>query len=141
MTFGGECLSLAAAISTINELRKKDYAHIWKMGQLFKEGIDKAAKSAGLEINLAGSAPRHNLTFSSDYADPTGMKDLFYQEMVKKDILFTNVLYKSFAHTEEDIQKTSAAAEVAFEKVRNNIDNIDNVLEGKRSVSIFRKNT
>ena len=141
MTFGGECLSLAAAISTINELRKKDYAHIWKMGQLFKEGIDKAAKSAGLEINLAGSAPRHNLTFSSDYADPTGMKDLFYQEMVKKDILFTNVLYKSFAHTEEDIQKTSAAAEAAFEKVRNNIDNIDNVLEGKRSVSIFRKNT
>ena len=90
---------------------------------------------------MAGSAPRHNLTFSSDYADPAGMKELFYQEMVKKDILFTNVLYKSFAHTEEDIQKTTAAAEVAFEKVRNNIDNIDSLLEGKRSVSIFRKNT
>ena len=35
MTFGGECLSLAASIATIKELRKKDYQHIWKLGDMF----------------------------------------------------------------------------------------------------------
>jgi len=141
MTFGGECLSLAAAIETIKELKDKDYSHIWEMGNLFKDGIVKAATEADLDINLAGSGPRHNLSFSSDYEDPSGMKDLFYQEMVKQGILFTNVLYKSFAHTAEDIHKTSKSAEFAFEKVKNNMGDVDSVLEGKRSVSIFRKNT
>ena len=69
------------------------------------------------------------------------MRDLFYQEMVKQGILFSNVLYISFAHTREDITKTLAAADHAFSVVSENINNIDSVLEGKRSVSVFRKNT
>lgn len=141
MTFGGECLSLAASIETIKELKEKDYGHIWKMGNMFDKGIKENAKKYELDINFAGSAPRHNLTFSDSYEDPNGMKCLFYQEMVKQGILFSNVLYIQFSHTEDDIMKTIEASDNAFKFVKENINNIDNVLEGKKAVDIFRKST
>jgi len=141
MTFGGECLSLAASIATINELKDKNYDHIWNLGDVFRTGINNAADSFGLEVNFAGSSPRHNLTFSEKYDNPTLMRDVFYQEMVKQNILFSNVLYLNFSHTEVDIRKTVDAAYNSFEFVDKNIDNLERVLEGKQSVSIFRKNT
>ena len=152
MTFGGECLSLAAGIETIKELKTKDYSHIWKLGNMLDSGIKELAKKHNLKVNFAGSAPRHNLSFSVNeskfennqssfiYKDPNGMKALFYQEMVKQGILFPNVIYISFAHTEKDIKKTLKAADKAFKFIADNIDNIDGVLEGKKSVEIFRKN-
>jgi glutamate-1-semialdehyde aminotransferase len=141
MTFGGECLSLAAAIETIKELKEKDYSHIWDIGKKFKDGIDAAAIKNNLKINLEGSPPRHSLSFSQAYKDPAGMKALFCQEMVKRNILFTNVMYKSFAHTSLDIEKTVIAAQESFEIVERNKNQIDKVLLGKRPIEIFRKNT
>ena len=141
MTFGGECLSLAASIETIKELKTKDYGHIWEIGEMFDKGIKETANKYGLDINFAGSAPRHNLTFSDKYDDPNGMKGLFYQEMVKQGILFANVLYIQFSHTEKDIEKTIKASDKAFKFVKDNMKNIDSVLEGKKAVDVFRKNT
>ena len=141
MTFGGECLSLAASIETIKELKTKDYNHIWSLGDRFRDGMNSAADSHGLNINFAGSSPRHNLTFSSDYDNPALMRDVFYQEMVKQKILFSNVLYLNFSHTESDIDKTLSAAERSFKFVHENMKSLEKVLEGKPSVSVFRKNT
>ena len=141
MTFGGECLSLAAAIETIRELKEKDYNHIWRLGSLFEEGMEHNAKKHELDINFAGSGPRHNLTFKDSHADPAGMKDLFFQEMVKQKVLFSNVLYINFAHTESDIQETIDAADKSFKIVKENQERVDEVLQGKRSVAVFRKNT
>ena len=69
------------------------------------------------------------------------MKGLFYQEMVKQGILFANVLYIQFSHTEKDIKKTIKASDKAFKFVKDNMDNIDAVLEGKKATEVFRKNT
>lgn len=141
MTFGGECLSLAASIETIKILKTKDYSHIWEMGNLLDSGVKETAKKYDLDINFAGSAPRHNLTFSSEYEDSVAMKGVFYQEMVKQNILFPNVIYIQFSHIERDIQKTIDASDKAFRYVKENLHRIDAVLEGKRSVDIFRKNS
>ena len=141
MTFGGECLSLAAALETIKELKTKDYNHIWRLGNILDEGMEDLASKHKLKVNFSGSAPRHNLSFDSSYKDASGMKDLFFQEMVKQGILFPNVIYISFSHTEKDINKTIQAADNAFKFVKDNIDNIDQVLEGRKSIDIFRKNT
>ena len=108
---------------------------------MFEKGIKENAKKHKLNINFLGSAPRHNLSFADSYEDPNGMKCLFYQEMVKQGILFSNVLYIQFSHTEYDINKTIKASDKAFKFVKQNINNIDSVLEGKKSVDIFRKNT
>jgi len=141
MTFGGECLSLAAAIATIKELKNKDYSYIWDLGNMLSDGINSAVSYSGLNINFAGSAPRHNLTFSDEYEDPIGMKALFYQEMLKRGVFFSNVMYIQFSHTKEDIEKTICAADESFALVAENIGCIDEVLEGKKPTEIFRKNT
>ena len=141
MTFGGECLSLAASIETIKELKTKDYGHIWKIGNILDKGIKKNAKKHGLDINFAGSAPRHNLSFSDSYDDPNTMKAVFYQEMVKQGILFSNLLYIQFSHTEKDMNRVVKASNKAFKVVKDNLDNLDAVLEGQKPVDIFRKNT
>ena len=98
-------------------------------------------KSYNLNINFAGDAPRHNLTFDSSYDDPVGMKCLFYQEMVKQKILFPNVIYIQFSHSLKDIQRTIKAADKSFKFVRDNLSNIDSALEGAKSVEVFRKNS
>ena len=141
MTFGGECLSLAASIETITELKEKDYSHIWKIGNILDKGIKDKAKKYGLDINFTGSAPRHNLSFSDSYDDANTMKAVFYQEMVKQGILFSNLLYIQFSHTEKDMNRTIKAADKAFKFVKENINNIDTVLEGEKPVEIFRRNT
>ena len=141
MTFGGECLSLAAAIETIKELKTKDYSYIWELGNMLDKGIKEAAKKHNIEINFAGSAPRHNLSFPSTNKDPQGMKAVFYQEMVKRGIFFPNVIYIQFSHTKRDIKKTIKAADESFKFLKDNLNNLDSVLEGKKSVDIFRKNT
>ena len=145
MTFGGECLSLAAAIETIKILKRKDYSHIWKLGTLLEDGIKWAAQKHNPRVNFAGSAPRHNLSFPAldkgGYVDASGMNDLFKQEMVKQNILWSNVIYIQFAHTHEDIAKTIVAANEAFKFVSEHTLDVDKVLEGKRSEAIFRKNT
>lgn len=141
MTFGGECLSLVASIETIKILKTKDYSHIWEMGNLLDSGIKETAKKYDLDINFVGSAPRHNLTFSSEYEDSVAMKGVFYQEMVKQNILFPNVIYIQFSHKERDIQRTIDVSDKAFRYVKENLHRIDTVLEGKRSVDIFRKNS
>jgi glutamate-1-semialdehyde aminotransferase len=141
MTFGGECLSLVAAIETIKELKTKDYNYIWELGNMLDKGIKEAAKKHNIKINLAGSAPRHNLSFPSTYEDPQGMKAIFYQEMVKQGIFFPNVIYIQFSHTKKDIYKTIQAADKSFKFLKDNLNNLDSVLEGKKSIDIFRKNT
>ena len=141
MTFGGECLSLAASIETIKELKNKNYKHIWDLGNKLDKGIKEAAKKHGLEINFSGSAPRHNLSFSDKYDDPQGMKALFYQEMFREGVLFPNVIYIQFSHTLKDIEKTITAADKSFSFLKKNLNKIDLVLRGKRSINIFRKNT
>lgn len=141
MTFGGECLSIASAIETIKELKTKDYNHLWELGGILKEGINKAASKYGLKINFAGSEPRQNLTFDSSYDDPVGLKALFFQEMVKQGVFFGNVILIQFSHTKKDIAKTIKAADKSFKFVSENLDNVDSALEGKKMVDIFRKNT
>ena len=143
MTFGGECLSLAAAKSTIETLRdEKDYRHIWDLGTLLEAGINEMAEEAGIDVEFLGSAPRHSLQFPSiAYKDSAGMKDLFYQCMAEQGILFGNVVYVTFAHTRSDIERTIDAAKSSFKYVAKYADSVDSVLKGKRSVAVFRKNT
>ncbi len=144
-TFGGELLSIAAAIKTINILKTKDYDHIWRLGEMLHIGINKAIKDNNMEeaIELVGEAPRHHLQLK-DMANPL-IKDYFYQEMIRRGILWGNVIYITFAHTEEHINYTIKCAEEILvelkEKFMKDGDPFKNLLDGKPSIAIFRKNT
>ena len=144
-TFGGELLSIAAAIKTIEILKTKDYNHIWSLGQKLHDGINKAIKDNYMEgaIELVGEPPRHNLRLK-ERANPL-IKDYFYQEMIRRGILWGNVIYITFAHTEEHIDYTIKCANEILEDLKEKLsgegDPFENLLDGKQSVAIFRKNT
>ena len=144
-TFGGELLSIAAAIKTISILKTKDYDHIWKLGEMLQVGMNKTIEDNEMEeaIELVGEPPRHHLQLK-ERANPV-IKDYFYQEMVRRGILWGNVIYVTFAHTEEHIRYTIECAEEILsglkEKLMEDGDPFEGLLDGKPSVAIFRKNT
>jgi len=143
-TFGGETLSLAAAIATINEIRDKRVPdHFWRQGKKLKEGYNALAGEYGLA--------RHTYCQGLDahaavrFIDPQGndsleMKSLFQQEVIKRGILFSGVHNFCFCHSDNDINTTLKAYQEAMAILRQAIEenNIEKYLEGTKVQPVFR---
>lgn len=142
MTFGGEACSLAAAVETIKEMKEKRFEifpHIWSQGTRLREAFNKHARLVGVDAEMFGMAPRHNIRFNTD--DSAGCKDLFHQEMVKRGILIGTQIYVTWAHKSKHIDKTILAIKESLAVVAEAIasGDINNYLEGTRSIAVFKK--
>lgn len=141
-TFGGETLSLAAAIATIDEIRAKDViSHLWKQGEKFKNGYNKLAQEIDVETECIGLPPRRLLTFKDrEGKDSLEMKSLFWQETVKRGVLFGNAQFVSYSHTDEDIKKTLLACEQSLYILKKAVDEdrVLDMLEGEVTQEVFR---
>ncbi|NJD01096.1 MAG: aminotransferase class III-fold pyridoxal phosphate-dependent enzyme [Ruminiclostridium sp.] len=145
-THGGEALSMASAISAITETKKNHVTeHIWKVGQVLKDGYNKLVKDYCLEgfTKSCGMAP-HTLQTFYDYEgfDHLEVKSLFLQETIKRGILFGLIQNPSYSHTIENINCSLNAAEDALKIVKKAIGdkNILKYLEGEVAIEIVRKN-
>jgi glutamate-1-semialdehyde 2,1-aminomutase/spore coat polysaccharide biosynthesis protein SpsF len=144
-TFGGETLSIAAAIATINEIIDKNVIeHIWKIGRYLIEGIQKFIEENGLEgyVEIRGLPPRMVMTFKDEEGrESLEMKSLFQQECIKRGVLFTGAHNISLAHTEEIVDKTLEVYEECLIILQDGIekDNIKEKLEGSVVNPVFRK--
>jgi glutamate-1-semialdehyde aminotransferase len=141
-TYGGETLSLAAAIATINEIRNKNViSHIWEIGKILRAGLQKAADELGVNLEVTGNPPRSGLLFKDKVGEESlELRSLFLQETVKRGILFGGPIFISYSHTKEDIQKTLDASYEALRIVKKAIDeeNVGKYLEGKVIKTVFR---
>jgi glutamate-1-semialdehyde 2,1-aminomutase len=142
-TFGGECLSLAAAIANINELREKHVSdYLWKIGKTLKDEFDRLIKEHGLSafIQCVGLPPRLNLSFkpSGDISD-IELKSLMMQEMVKRGILFTWTIFTSYSLQSKDIKMTMEAFDDALQICKKAVEenNVKKYLEGEPIVPIL----
>jgi len=111
-TFGGECLSLAAGLATIQEMRDKDtIGYIWNLGKELMNGLD----NLGLKPIGYPCRPFYQLPNNSPE-----MTSLFVQEMHRKGILIHSgpALNLCYSHTQEDIDKTLSAIERTLEDIR-----------------------
>lgn len=104
MTFGGECLSLAAAKANINYLRKNPgvLKHIWKTGSFLRDGIQKLIKKHDLEkyITCYGWPPRFLMDFHRENGQNwRELKMLFQKYMIDRGILNLGTFWNvSYAH-------------------------------------------
>jgi len=142
MTFGGEAVSIAAAVETVKELiekREDIFPHIWRNGNKLQTAFNEFSGSIGLDAKMIGAAPRSNIIFNVE--DPGGAKDIFNQEMVKRGILMGSQTYITWAHNDEDIDETIVAIKESLIIVKMAVDedNVDSVIEGARSLSTFKK--
>lgn len=138
-TFGGETLSLAAAIATINEIKEKNVIqHIWRIGRKLKEGVKKIIKENGLEeyIEIRGLPPRTVMEFKT-----LEMKSLFQQEAIKRNILFTGAHNICYSHKEEDVGKLLEVYDKCMKILKEAIESntIKEKLEGGVVEPVFRK--
>ncbi len=143
-TFGGEALSLAAAIATIEEIKERNVIeHFRKQGEKLKYGYNELAQSFGLSgYTQCIGVPEHSAFYFMDVEgnDSLEMKSLFQQEVIKRGILTIGVHLLCLSHSDEDVEKTLEAYEDAMMVLRQaiNENNIDKYLEGEKVKPVFR---
>jgi glutamate-1-semialdehyde 2,1-aminomutase/spore coat polysaccharide biosynthesis protein SpsF len=144
-TFGGEALSLAAAIATITEMREKDViAHLWEQGQKLKDGYNVFARELqlGRHTECIGLPPRTVVTFKDDTgAESLTLKSLFQQECIKRGVLFSGGQNICYSHSDADIDRTlrvyCAAMKILAEAIHKG--DVDDRLEGEPVQPVFRR--
>jgi len=143
-TFGGEALSLAACIATINELIDKDVPkYLDQKGALLKDGYNKIAIETGMDkyTHCIGFNCRTMVTFTPDAGNGLEVKALMQQEMIKRGILWAGFHNMCFSHTDEDIEYTLSAYREVLPLVKTAIESGDvkSYLKGEVLEAVFRK--
>ena len=128
-TFGGETLSLVAAIATIDKIeREKVTERLWSTGADLKaQALARIAK-AGLSeaVGLVGAAPWAILTFKDHAkASKEAIKTLFLREMIAAGVLINASHNVCFAHSPRDVRQVLAAYDHALALLREALDHGD----------------
>jgi len=143
-TFGGETVSLAAALATISEMRKKNViSHLWEQGQKLKDGYNVLAREFGVDryTECIGLPPRTVVTFKDETgSESLVLKSLFQQECLKRGVLFSGGHNVCYSHSNADIDHTLQAYRSAMEILAEGIKSGDpsQSLEGAPVQPVFR---
>jgi glutamate-1-semialdehyde 2,1-aminomutase len=143
-TFGGEALSLAAAVATIHELRdQKVPAYLAAKGKLLKDGYNDIARSLGIDsyTRCTGYDCRSLVVFDATAGNPLEVKSFVQQELFKRGILWSGFHNMSFSHTDADIEHTLAAYKEVLQLLAAAVaeNKVSASLKGKPVEAVFRK--
>ena len=142
-TFGGEALSLAASLATIDEIREKNVPlQLARQGKKLKDGYNKIANSLGMDYTKClGYDCRTLMTYDAKAGNPLEMKTLVQQEMIKRGVLWGGSHNMCFSHSDEDIEYTLKAYEDVLPILKKAVDEKDvkNYLKGEVLEAVFRK--
>lgn len=116
-TFGGEVLSIRAAIETIDEIENENVIdYIWIVGRKLKEGISELIVKYGLSnlITIKG----YDCRFMFEFSDTNrNYKELIQKELIQNHVLWNNQFVTSYSHKSEHIDKTIRAFEIALKRL------------------------
>lgn len=112
-TFGGETLSLAAALATMNKLQSEPVVDtLYRQGRKIVDHVTAAITRSGAEhiFGMAGN-PTWSFVLVKDAAPYSQwqIKTLFLQEMFARGILTLGTHNMSFSHSDSDLEKLFAA--------------------------------
>ncbi len=143
-TFGGEALSLAACIATINELRDKNVPqYLDEKGGLMKDGYNQIAIETGMDIytRCIGYNCRSMVTFTPEAGNGLEVKTLMQQEMIKRGVLWAGFHNMCYSHSDEDIAYTLSAYRDVMPIMKEAITsgNVKQYLKGEVLEAVFRK--
>ena len=145
-THGGETHSLAAAIATINEIKRCNaIEHFWKIGNLLIEGVRGAAKDVGADkfIEAIGYGVKPGFIFKDESGDISmPMRTLFLQETIKRGLLMPYVV-PSLAHDvkiiERAVESIREALVVMKKAGESGVNGILGAIDGPTVKPVFRK--
>jgi glutamate-1-semialdehyde 2,1-aminomutase/spore coat polysaccharide biosynthesis protein SpsF len=143
-TFGGEVVSLAAALATIKEIREKNViVHLWEQGQKLKDGYNALAREFEVDqyTECIGLPPHTVMTFKDEAKKEwLVLKSLFQQECLKRGVLFSGAHNVCYSHSNADIDHTLRVYRTAMEILAEAIKSGDAALrlEGGPVEPVFR---
>ncbi len=142
-TFGGELLSIAAAIRTIDILREKKVTdYILALGQQLKDGLNAALEQQGIDATCEGMPHKTFLVFR-DMAGASGkmIETLFRQECLARGVFLGYGHFTCFSHTSEDIQASITIAAEVLRVIRDALDqgNLPSLLKGPIATDVFKR--
>jgi glutamate-1-semialdehyde aminotransferase len=143
-TYGGETVSLAASIATLEVLRTEPVLdHIWRIGAELRHGILELAQNLSFEVMLSGNPPRSGLTFRLGGEVSFELRGIFLQETHKRGILFGGPIFMTYSHDRSDVDATLSAVAAAFERMESAVagGDLSAHLEGVAPGAVFRQHT
>ena len=123
ITYGGEALSLAAAVATMNVMRERNVqAQLHQTGELLRDGINGAARRAGVALEAYGLAPVGGERFldAKDAEEENLMWRFLLAGLAQRGVLIRRggVNFITYSHTEEDVAQTVDAIEDTLHDLR-----------------------
>ncbi len=123
ITYGGEALSLAAGVATMNILRSHDvHDHLHRTGESLRAGINRAAANAGVALEAYGLAPIGGERFldAKDAEEEGLMWHFLLAGCAQRGVLLRRggVNFITYSHTEADVAQAVAAIEDALHELR-----------------------
>ena len=117
-TFGGETLSLAAALATMTKLQKEPVIKtLWSQGEKVVEGTNALIEKHDLKdvLSTGGKACWSFLLFrDTDVYSQWELKTFFLQEVFARGILTVGTHNMSYAHSDGDIERLLQAYNEVF---------------------------
>jgi glutamate-1-semialdehyde 2,1-aminomutase len=120
-TFGGECLSIAAALKTIEVLeRPESFSHIWSISEAWKKGAHALQQKLKLDhsIQLLGEAPHCGFQFlPHKNHSPMDRMSVYQSKLIQEGFLTVGINNFCLSHSLEDVQAYLSALEKALQDV------------------------
>ena len=145
-TFGGETLSLAAALATMHKLQREPVvATMNAIGERVLQGTQAAIERHDLGDVFALSG--HPTWSFLQFKDARGatmweIKTLFMQEMLKRGVLSYGTHNISYAHTGTDLDQLATAYDETFDVIKRGLatgsSGVKSLLECKVLEPLFR---
>lgn len=129
-TLSGNPLAMTAGLETLSQLTPEVYTEFQRKGDMLEKGISAAAAKYDIPhtFNRAGSmiglffTNEEVINYEGAKTSDLSFFGTYYREMAEQGIYLPpsqfEGLFLSTAHTDEDIEKTIAAAEKAFSKLK-----------------------
>ncbi|MEN6627785.1 MAG: aminotransferase class III-fold pyridoxal phosphate-dependent enzyme [Candidatus Sumerlaeia bacterium] len=124
MTFEAESVSIAAALATLGELRKKNVcAELARKGRFLREAYAAAAKQCGLNTGFEGWEARLCLQFEDHgQVGARQLRWLLIQELARAGIITQGSLTMCYSHTDQDLNAVAAAFGEALRTVAGAVE-------------------
>ena len=116
-TFWSDRIGPAAALKTLEIMEnERSWIKLKNLGEFFKENFKLILNKHSVSGDIIGTGSL--LKFKISSLDDNSLKNFFANEMLKKGMLASNVIYLSTAHTEDLLKKYLLAIDKAILKLK-----------------------
>lgn len=145
-TFGGDSISMAAALATIKILERPGfYDHIFKIGTILHDGIQERINKYDLNdvLSVTGMPYHCGVAFegcgSLSYLD---VNSVYSQTILQHGIFQFCIYFLNMHHTEVEAKRYLDATDEAFSLIRKavNQDSLNGILLGGKVDPVFKRN-